>query len=368
MSRLLVLAVLLAVLSSIDAAKSVRKAIVFGVDGGKASVFYDVLYNLKNASNLLELMNTGIGAKCQAPTDPTCGTSHEGNRYGSRPPATKTAYTTQYEWVTSPGWASVVTGVDTPKHNVRGNGPLKQVTFVTTSQYYPTMFQYAKTAGLKTAASGAPAFLSGTTTVPLVCDWGIVDYECGGSVLGPAVRCTDTNSCNLNFRLGLQEDGSQDLKTTAFGVQHIKANDADLIMTHFDLVDHFGHLFGWGSKEQKSQIGVVDSQIGQMLTAIKDAVKTRNESWIVLVTADHGGHNMSHGDGWIDDEAVPFIVAAYGPEAPAKMNPLIAPRHFDVMPTVLAWLGVKASSTIPIDGRVQGIPQPSWGELRDARD
>jgi len=116
-----------------------------------------------------------------------------------------------------------------------------------------------------------------------------------------------------------------------------------------------------GSKEQKSQVGVVDQQIGQMLAAVKDAVKTRNESWIVVVTSDHGGHNMSHGDGWIEDEAVPFIVATYGPDSPAKFNPLVTPRHYDVMPTVLAWLGVNATSDIPIDGRVQGIPQPSWG-------
>eukprot|EP00696_Hemimastix_kukwesjijk_P004417 gnl/Hemi2/15456_TR5198_c0_g1_i1.p1 gnl/Hemi2/15456_TR5198_c0_g1~~gnl/Hemi2/15456_TR5198_c0_g1_i1.p1 ORF type:complete len:417 (-),score=125.77 gnl/Hemi2/15456_TR5198_c0_g1_i1:76-1242(-) len=344
-----------------------KRVLVLGLDGGKGPVVHEVMYGQGAAPNLLYLATVaGTSAMCPDPSAPDCAFAHDGNRFGSRPPAQESNYTSTYQWVTSPGWCSVVTGVDTYRHLVAGNDPWQQYYFTHTSKSYPTMFDYAKKANLTTAASGAPNFLSAfdPTSPYNQCNFGIVDYECGGSAFGPTLACNATSSCNLDFRLGLTEDGTQDLYTTEFAVERVLNGDADLIMTHYDLIDETGHEFGWGSPQQMKQISIVDNLIGTILEAVNISAALHNESWLVMVTADHGGHDQGHDKVWMEDEAVVFIAATIN--SATNVTTLHKPvRHFDVMPTVLAWFGLTPIGDI--DGQVQVGGPVSWQRSRDAR-
>jgi len=124
------------------------------------------------------------------------------------------------------------------------------------------------------------------------------------------------------------------------------------------MIDEIGHAFGWGSPQQLKQFTIVDQQIGQIMEQVHAAVQTRQESWLVMVTADHGGHNFTHGDGWFHDEVVPLIIAVYTPTGPlTNLRDLFFPRHFDIAPTVMNWLGLNHwSPLLSVDGLVQAIP------------
>jgi hypothetical protein len=118
------------------------------------------------------------------------------------------------------------------------------------------------------------------------------------------------------------------------------------------------------------------------------------------VVGDHGGHGHSHDTQFISDEGhlvinsfsieitfyivVPFILSIYRPpSAPTSshssssvpqfsttfptfssmstpdLQPLRPPvRNLDVMPTVMAWLGIRADWA---DGQVQGLVWPPRG-------
>lgn len=140
-----------------------RKVLILALDGAKASVLHQAMFNLSNAPNLKYLLANGVGSVCSDIKSPECVFTHSGNRYGSKPPITKDSYKSIYEWVTGPGWCSVLTGVDTPKHQVRGNEIVELLPFVKSSKDYPTIFMRAKAAGLRTAASGDYGFLSSST-------------------------------------------------------------------------------------------------------------------------------------------------------------------------------------------------------------
>src|SRR5262249_7475534 len=47
-----------------------RRALVIGIDGGKASVMYDAVYQQKTCPTLLKLINDGKSARFTNPWDP----------------------------------------------------------------------------------------------------------------------------------------------------------------------------------------------------------------------------------------------------------------------------------------------------------
>lgn len=138
-------------------------------------------------------------------------------------------------------------------------------------------------------------------------------------------------------------------------IQLIECGDADAIMVVFDAVDAAGHDHGFGDNAGYLRaITEVDARIGSILARIRERARSRAESWLIVVTSDHGGHTTPEGGGnhsrQPEDQRIPFIVAAI---PPLPLAPLQQPvTQMDVFPTVLAWFGIEHDS---VDGRVQGI-------------
>jgi len=173
------------------------------------------------------------------------------------------------------------------------------------------------------------------------------------------VYWTDTSSCNLDRRFsGDIEDDERDGRLAAWLVREIRAGSADLVMGVFDQVDAAGHRYGFEDDGgYRDAIRRADVLVGGLLDAIGERVESGDETWLVVLTSDHGGHDVvfglwgAHDDERIRDEAIPFVVATYGTDG--LLQPLTSPvRHMDVHPTVLAFLGVAAGD---VDGRVQGL-------------
>jgi predicted AlkP superfamily pyrophosphatase or phosphodiesterase len=329
-----------------------KKILIIGLDGTKGSVFDPMSANQTACPNFYSIRTSGKATYCDAVGSTACAHAHSGNRFGSQYPSMNSTW----EWVTSPGWATVVTGVDNFHHSVQNNDYTGQRPFFNTTKHFPTFFSQARAMGLQTAASGAPAFLSAQESMPFVTSNGIVDYECGVNDVErrPSVHATATSSCNLNYRAGQSPDDlSRDNKTTAFGVTHILDGCADIVMTHFDLIDEAGHECGFTANPcYEGQMMVVDGQVGQLLSAVQKAVSERHESWLVMVTSDHGGHQSGHGDQWLDDEVIPFMMTIYSAQNYTLKNLVYPVTQMDVKPTVMTWLGAAVGFT---DGRVQGL-------------
>jgi len=83
-----------------------------------------------------------------------------------------------------------------------------------------------------------------------------------------------------------------------------------LLFIHLPVVDGMGHSYGWLSSQQFSVAMRADEALGKLLAEL-DARNLRNET-LLIVTADHGGHNTTHGSSRPEDMTIPWIASGAG--------------------------------------------------------
>jgi predicted AlkP superfamily pyrophosphatase or phosphodiesterase len=86
--------------------------------------------------------------------------------------------------------------------------------------------------------------------------------------------------------------------------------DFNLMFVHFPTADWMGHLYGWLSPEQFSVLFRADQALGNLLAEL-DARGIREET-LIIVTADHGGHDFIHGSSLPEDMTIPWIAFGAG--------------------------------------------------------
>lgn len=117
----------------------------------------------------------------------------------------------------------------------------------------------------------------------------------------------------------------------------IPVHAPDFAFVYLGTVDTAGHAYGWMSDKYLHQVEHVDVQLGKVLAALP------TESNIIL-QADHGGHERTHGTDSSDDMTIPWMAA--GPDI--KQN--------FVIPTPVSLL-----DTAPTLGHLMGIaPDRQW--------
>ncbi|BBO32942.1 LamG-like jellyroll fold domain-containing protein [Lacipirellula parvula] len=152
----------------------------------------------------------------------------------------------------------------------------------------------------------------------------------------------------------LSVQGVDDATVASTAVNLLTNGDPDAIFLHFDQVDHAGHSIGWGTGTYYTALQTVDGLIGNVMGALnaRPGVVNGTESWLVMVTADHGGQGLSHyaSQGTINWH-VPFVISG-----PAIPDGAVLPQGTlrDVVPTALWHMGVDPFST-PVDGKVVGL-------------
>ena len=86
--------------------------------------------------------------------------------------------------------------------------------------------------------------------------------------------------------------------------------DFGVLFVHFPLVDGMGHEYGWLSWQQLSVAFRADEAFGKLLAEL-DARGLRGET-LIIVTADHGGHDTTHGSKRPEDMTIPWIASGPG--------------------------------------------------------
>jgi predicted AlkP superfamily pyrophosphatase or phosphodiesterase len=86
--------------------------------------------------------------------------------------------------------------------------------------------------------------------------------------------------------------------------------DFDLLFVHFPSTDWLGHDYSWLSEKQLEYIRYADEALGKILAEL-DARDIRDET-LIIITADHGGHETSHNSNIPEDMTIPWIVSGPG--------------------------------------------------------
>lgn len=166
---------------------------------------------------------------------------------------------------TIPGHASMLSGVDTPKHGRTHNDldpDLKKLEV-------PTIFDLAKKNGLKSVA------VFGKDKLHFLFDTGALDQ----------------NICPQAWPVG-DYYGRWPSVADSRAIQALRETKPDLLFLHYAAVDSMGHIFKWDSSIQRWAVRKVDESIGRVLEELR---KNVDRDFVILLTADHGGNDVSHG-------------------------------------------------------------------------
>jgi predicted AlkP superfamily pyrophosphatase or phosphodiesterase len=83
-----------------------------------------------------------------------------------------------------------------------------------------------------------------------------------------------------------------------------------LMFVHFPTGDLEGHDHGWLSRQQLRAYENDDESLGYILETLKN--QGMYESTLIIISADHGGHETTHGTNLPEDMTIPWIASGPG--------------------------------------------------------
>lgn len=123
--------------------------------------------------------------------------------------------------------------------------------------------------------------------------------------------------------------GSDEYVTTE-SIKNIAKYDLDCSFVYLGETDEVGHHHGWMGEEYLSCV----SRAWDMIRRIREAFPDH----VVIVTADHGGHEHNHGADIPEDMQIPIIISGNGLEASEKME---SANIIDIAPTIASIMDVE---------------------------
>jgi hypothetical protein len=337
---------------------SVPKAIVFIVQGLKGTTFHTAVTSGTAGPNMQNMAtNMGAFAACEDIQDVRCARAQDGATLGGA-----------YRWQAAPGVASILTGVGAKKHMVANNSFDQLLNFAKTSDSYPSVLARLKKRGFSTAVVGSSALVSTVGTAGMCTEYGVLDFECGGTAYQ---SCLAASTCNTNVRTPLTPAvtlssttgtvGSSDVYIIAQDVLAAMNANADFIMVNFNQYElaaqAVGGSYAVNNSKAMAQLYLIDAVIGEIVALISQRTKHSNENWLMMGVADHGGSGSSSGSTANEDEVIALFAATETPAGTLSLSSSRPPaRQMDVAPTVLKWFGALDNVTAAaMDGSVQFI-------------
>jgi hypothetical protein len=207
--------------------------------------------------------------------------------------------------VSSPNWASVISGAGPEEHGVTSNEwerDRREFPPVCTGaeQIFPTLFGQLR--------AQRPA-----ARVEVFHDW-----EGFGRLVEKGV------ANRLEHHKGSPA-------TMEAALAAVRQGWPELLFVHLDDVDHAGHDHGWGSPQYMEALKAADALIGRIRKAAPAGT-------YVLVTADHGGKGKKHGGNSVDELEIPWILTGPGVAANRELTEPVSTT--DTAPTVARLLGI----------------------------
>ncbi|MBE6712649.1 MAG: PglZ domain-containing protein [Ruminococcaceae bacterium] len=117
-------------------------------------------------------------------------------------------------------------------------------------------------------------------------------------------------------------------RITDAAISCLKENDVDFAFLYLAFTDEAGHRYGWMSNEYMQALDNSWKNIAKIVDSLSD-------EYMVIITADHGGHDRSHGSDLPEDMTIPLIVLGNA----GKVD-LASVNIKDVAPTVVSVLDV----------------------------
>lgn len=264
---------------------------------------------------------------------------------------------TEQPTVSGPGWATLLTGVWHDKHHIINNGFKNNAL-----QRYPHFMRRLK-------EEKPTAWCASLVSWPAVNEHIVADSQAGQ----PPVPFVDSLfTAQYEEPEGVKATPDKDIEVRNAALAELAQHDPDVVYLHLGQVDEYGHgaidpraSFSPDSGLYLHGIAMVDSHIGEILRAVARRPQYKEESWLILVTTDHGGRGNGHG-GKSPEERNIWLIAS-GADVPKD---LLLSKPFgqtEVPCLILKHLGVPVKSEwnwepdpfAPISASITPTPKPS---------
>lgn len=116
-------------------------------------------------------------------------------------------------------------------------------------------------------------------------------------------------------------------------IEHIQKYSTDFIFYYFAYPDEMGHAHGWMTEKYQYSVEFCWKEAQRIMDTLP-------EDYVVIVVADHGGHDRTHGTDLPEDMNIPVIITG-GPFAPGTKLENASIK--DIAPTIAALLGAEAA-------------------------
>ncbi|MBQ3049289.1 MAG: alkaline phosphatase family protein [Oscillospiraceae bacterium] len=120
-------------------------------------------------------------------------------------------------------------------------------------------------------------------------------------------------------------------RITDHAIEFLNENPTDFTFLYYGYPDAAGHNFGWMGEKYLESVKICWDNIEKAINALPD-------DYTVIITADHGGHDRTHGSDMDEDMIIPLILLG---SAADKLVSLENANIKDIAPTVTALLGVQ---------------------------
>lgn len=127
-------------------------------------------------------------------------------------------------------------------------------------------------------------------------------------------------------------DKANDRLTDA-AIEYINKENPDFTFLYLGYTDEAGHAHGWMSEEYMQSLENSWENIARVIEAIP-------KDYAVIITADHGGHDRTHGTDSPEDMTIPLAFAGAERELIGNLDNV---NIIDIAPTIAALSGTAPS-------------------------
>ena len=234
---------------------------------------------------------------------------------------------TRVRTVSGPGWSSMLTGVRTEKHGVDSN------------DFHGN--RYAEW----------PDFLTRLERErPELGTFAVLDWPPLGTTDSGGPLISDAIDVKVNLDGEADGYGPADSASVAAAVEHLRSADVHAAFVYLGDPDVVSHETDSFSSEYRASIERADSQVGELVTALRARPGYGSENWLILVSTDHGRNDAGGHGGNSPSETTIFFLAAGPAVAPGRTD--CPPDITDVAATALAHMGIV---TEDLDGKPRGL-------------
>ncbi len=127
---------------------------------------------------------------------------------------------------------------------------------------------------------------------------------------------------------------AQEKAHTQIAIDYINSHSPELFYLYLEGVDAVGHKYGWMSDEYYQTLS-------NSMDCVKLAIENIPDDYTVIIMADHGGHDRSHGQDTAEDMTIPVVIYADRLDSTELDDVSI----MDIAPTILDILNIDMPAT-----------------------